>query len=109
MSDKHEKSKLDQVIGEMTILAGEAALTAWKECVKKGMVGSMEIPKQTSLRMCARMFFLSGYALALLDHTMDAMKRMKAAADADQGQSTNRIKAALSQFVSTIKNGKSQG
>lgn len=85
-------TKLESVLTEMSQQATELALAAWDMCAKEGRVGNYPIPNTEQLRMIARKYFLTGYGMALVDHTMEATKRLHAASDLDQTRNLTKFK-----------------
>lgn len=86
-----KKKRLEELITDMSFRAAAAAEEAWKKVKAAGCVGTLLIPADGLALELAKRFFLSGYGLALLDHTMEAVKRMKAAADLDQEDEARRL------------------
>lgn len=86
-----KKKRLDELITDMSLRAAAAAEDAWKKAITAGQIGNYLLPSDENALKWAKRWFLSGYGLALLDHTMESVKRMKAAADLDAEDSQKRL------------------
>lgn len=95
MSDNNSESpttNLENVLTEMSSRATVAALEAWNKAAEEGRVGNYALPEDPGLRNFCRKWFITGYGLALVDYTMEATKRLKAAADIDQERNLSKFK-----------------
>jgi hypothetical protein len=86
-----DPQNLQELIDLMTAEATQAAHLAWSACEKTGYVGSLPMSTLPRMKAIHRKYFLIGYAMALLDHTMDSTRRLKAAQEAQEVQGLNRV------------------
>ena len=85
------KKRLEELITDMSLRAAAAAETAWAKARAAGAIGNILLPTEGNALKWAKRWFLSGYGLALLDHTMESVKRLKAAADLDAEDEQKRM------------------
>lgn len=86
-----KEKRLDELIEDMSFRAAAAAETAWTQVLKDGKLGTLRLPDQPIAVELTRRWFLSAYGTALLDHTVEAVKRMKAAAELDAEDEMKRL------------------
>jgi hypothetical protein len=88
-----KSKRLDELITDMSLRAAAEAEKAWEKVVKDGHLGTLALPRMAGPAAVelARRWFLAAYGTALLDHTIEAVKRLKAAAELDAEDEMKRL------------------
>lgn len=80
------KKNIDKIIEELTLKAQAQAHNAWAKIDKDGVMGNMPLTNDVLERKKVGAYWRAGYAMALLDHTMNSVIEMRKAQDSDQQQ-----------------------